>query len=139
MTPAKSPYPFIGTWKLTSCETSHPNLPYPKSSLTTFAHQKDGIHYRAESTWSDGRETSVHGVFAVDGTWGPVTGSAIADFVSLRIMDDGSTEGRMKKDGREAGRSHTTVSADRTTMHTTWEIVGPGGVNVTWKTVSARQ
>ena len=139
MTPAKSPYPFLGTWRLTSCETSHPNLPHPKSSVTTFAEQKDGIQYRADTTWSDGRTTTAHGVFAIDGGWSAVTGSAIADSVSLRILDDGSIEGRLKKHDRETGRSETTVSADRTTMHTLWEVTVPGGVAITWNTTSIRQ
>ena len=57
MTPAKAPLPFLGTWKLTKCESSHPNLPHAMSGMTTFTQEKDGIHYNADTVWSDWRLT----------------------------------------------------------------------------------
>jgi len=123
---------------MTSCETSHPEFPYPKSSLTTFAQQQDGIHYKAESTWSDGRSTAVEVLFKMDGSWCPLVGSALADSVSLRSLDDGSFEGTMKKGGIESGKNRMRVSADGQRMNTEWHIADPGGVTITWKTTSQR-
>jgi hypothetical protein len=135
----QSPYWFIGMWKLTDCETSHPELPYPQSSVTTFTQKDYGIDYKAESIWSDGRSTVARMVFRIDGSWCPASGSVLADSVSLRILDDGSFEGRMRKGESESGKTHMTVSADGRTMAAQWDILGPGGVTITWKTTSQRQ
>ncbi|MGD1071076.1 MAG: hypothetical protein ABSB15_13130 [Bryobacteraceae bacterium] len=139
MTPAESPLPFVGTWKLIHCETSHPELPYPKSSVTTFVQREDGLDYKAESIWSDGRSTAASIFFRKEGGWCPVSGSALADSVSIQVLDDGSVEGKMRKGESESGRNHMTVSADGQTMSTQWEILGPGGVTITWKSTAQRQ
>ena len=45
MTPAKAPLPFLGTWKLTNCKSSRPDLPHPTSGSTTFTQEGSNIHY----------------------------------------------------------------------------------------------
>jgi hypothetical protein len=39
-----SPVPFLGTWKLTECESSRSDLPYPTAGIAIFAPEEDGIH-----------------------------------------------------------------------------------------------
>jgi hypothetical protein len=41
MTPSKAPLPFLGAWKLTTTESSRPDLPHPASGLTTFTQEED--------------------------------------------------------------------------------------------------
>jgi len=139
MTPSKAPLAFLGTWKLTKCESSHPDLPHPTSAITTFTQEKDGIHYSNEGVWSDGQKTKVTAILQIDGTWCPVTGSSLADSLSLRRLDSGSLEAKMKKGGVDAGTTRSTYSADGKTQTGHWEIVGPGGKTITWKTTSERQ
>jgi len=140
MTPSKAAsLPFLGTWKMVNCETSHPHLPHPTRSTTTFADRDGAIDYRAETEWSDGRTTSAHAVFHLDGTWCAVEGSPLADSASLKALDGGAFEGRMKKGDVVAGLSHMTLSPDGQRSTTRWEITGPGGAMVVWTTVSARQ
>jgi hypothetical protein len=139
MTPAQAPLPLVGTWKLTSSATSHPELPHPESSVATFAQEEDGIHYLAETVWSDGRATKSQAVFQLDGNCYPISGSATSDSISLRRLDDRSLFVEMKKDGVVSGGNHTTVSPDGQTMTGHWEIVGPGGAVITWLTMSQRQ
>jgi hypothetical protein len=140
MTPSRAAsLPLSGTWKMLSCETSHPHFPHPTASTTTFAERDGAVDYRAESVWSDGRATNVHAVFHLDGSWSAVEGSPLADSASLTALDNGAFEGRMKKGDAVAGSSHITVSADGRTTTTRWEIAWPGGDTVVWTTVSARQ
>jgi hypothetical protein len=139
MTPSKSPLPILGTWKLSKCETSRPDLPHMTSAVTTFTQEKDGIQYSNDGVWSDGRRSKVSYITQLDGSWCPVTGSTLTDSISLRRLEDGSLESRMKKGGADVGNVRATVSADGRTMTGHWELVGPGGTTVTWKTTAERQ
>jgi hypothetical protein len=137
MTPAKSPLPFLGTWKLTSCESSHPDLPHPVSGITTFAEEPGAIRYTNEGAWSNGTKTDVQAVLQLDGSWCPITGSLLADSISVETTSDGLTA-KMRKAGVDVGTTRAVVSADRRTTTGTWEIAGPGGITVKWKTTTVR-
>jgi hypothetical protein len=139
MTPSKAPLPFLGTWKLSKCETSRPDLPHLTSGITTFTQKEDGIHYTSESVWSDGRSTKTSYISQMDGDWCPVSGSTMTDSLSLRRQEDGSLDSRMKKGGVDVGTVRATVSADGRIMTGHWGFVGPGGATVTWKTTAERQ
>ena len=139
MTPAKAPLPFLGTWKLTKCEPSRPDLPHPVSGITKTTQEKDGIHMSSDGTWSDGRVVKMSAVYQMDGKWYPVTGSFVADSVNVRRLDDVSAEAKLRKGGADVGTQRITVSADGRTLTAHVEIVGPGGTTITWKTTSQRQ
>ena len=139
MTPSKAPLPFLGTWKLTKCETSRPDLPHPTSGITRFTQKEDAVHYSNDGVWSDGRAAKVSAVLQMDGKWSPITGSLLADSLSFRALGDGSFEAKMKKGGVDVGTSRSTVSADGRIMTGHWEVVGPGGTSLSWKTTSERQ
>ncbi len=139
MTPSKAPLPFVGTWKLTNCKSSRPDLPHPTSGITTFTEQSSGIHYGNDGVWSDGRTAKVSAVLQMDGTWCPVTGSLLTDSLSLQGREDGSFEAKMRKGGVEVGITRSTHSADGKTATGHWEIAGPGGTTITWETKSERQ
>jgi hypothetical protein len=139
MTPSKAPLPFLGAWKLTKCESSHPDLPHPTGGITTFAQKEDAIHYSNEGIWSDGRTTKVSAVLQLDGSWCPVTGSMVADSLSLRNLADGSLAGSMRKGGVDVGTYHSTNSVDGRILTGHWKFAGPGGTTMTWTTTSERQ
>jgi hypothetical protein len=139
MTPAKAPLPFLGTWKLTHCKSSHPDLPHPVSGTTIFSEAANCIHYRNDSVWTDGQAATVNFVFHIDGNWYPITGSRLADSLSFRSLEDSSIQATMKKGGVEVGTNHTTVSADGQTLTSHWKFAGPGGTSITWETTSQRQ
>lgn len=137
MTPAQAPLPFLGTWKLTKCETSRPDLPHPASGTTTFTEEQGSIRYSAESEWSDGTKAKVHAILKLDGSWCPVSGSPLADSISIESTPNGLVA-KLRKAGKNVGTTHSTVSSDGRTTNGVWEIVGPGGTAVTWKTTSTR-
>lgn len=97
MTASKGPHPSLGTWKLTKSETSRPDLPHPMSGITTITEEGDTIHYVDDQVWSDGQTSKVSIVYKPDENWWPVTGSMLIDSLSVRRLEDGSSESRMKK------------------------------------------
>ena len=139
MTPSKAPLPFVGTWRLTKCQSSRPDLPHPTSGITTFIQKENAIHYTNDGIWSDGRTAKVTAILHLDGEWCPVNGSLLADSLSFQNLSDGSFEAKLKKSGVDVGTSRSTVSADGRTMMALWKIAGPEGATVTWKTTSERQ
>jgi len=139
MTPAKAPLPFLGTWKLTKCEPTRPDLPHPVSGITKATQEDDGIHLNSEGTWSDGRVVKTSIVYQMDGSWYPVTGSLMADSVSVRRLDEFSAEAKLRKGGADVGKQITTVSADGQTLTTQVELTGPGGAAIAWKSMAERQ
>ena len=139
MTPSQAPLPFLGTWKLTACETSRPDLPHPTGGITTFTQEEDAIHYSNDGVWSDGRTSKASAVLQMDGTWFPIAGSLVADSLSFRRLEDGSFEAKMQKAGVGVGTTRSTISADGRAMTGHWEFAGPGGTTITWKTTSERQ
>lgn len=139
MTPSKAPLPFLGTWKLTTCESSRPDLPHPASSITTFTQEEDAIHYQSDGVWSDGRVAKVTAILQMDGSWCPVTGSLLTDSLSFQRLEGATFEAKMRKGGVDVGTTRSTVSPDGRTMTGHWELVGIGGVTVTWNTTSERQ
>jgi hypothetical protein len=63
----------------------------------------------------------------------------LADSLSFRRLEDGSTQATMKKAGVEVGSNRTAVSADGQTLMSHWQFAGPGGTSITWETTSQRQ
>jgi hypothetical protein len=77
-------------------------------------------------------------VYQMDGNWYPVTGSLVADSVSVRKLGDLSFEAKLRKGGADVGTQVTTVSADGRTLTAQVQLTGPGGA-FGWTTTSERQ
>lgn len=139
MTPATAPIPFLGTWKITKVEASRPDLPHPVSGVTKTTQESDGVHMSSEATWSDGRVVKTTAVYKLDGNWYPVTGSPLADSVSVRVIEGGALEAKLRKGGVDVGTQRVTVSADGRTLTADANIADPQGTPISWKTTSARE
>lgn len=137
MTVANQPLPFLGTWKVTKCESSSPSLPNLTSGNFAFSQENDAIHYENDGVWSDGRTFKVSCILPLNGDWCAVAGSAAADSASILVID-GGFETKQRKAGTDAGMTRSTVSADGRTLTTHWELPGPGGTTVRWKTTCER-
>ena len=82
-------------------------------------------------------KTSV--VYKLDGNWYPVTGSPVADSVSVRVFEGGAFEAKLRKGGVDVGTQRVTVSADGRTLTMDASIIGPQGTPLAWKTISTRE
>jgi len=139
MTPSKAPLRFLGTWHLTQCVSSRPDLPHPVSGVTTFTQENDSVHYEAETKWSDGHASHATAALKLDGSWCAVSGSSIADSISFDARGDSSFSVQMRKNDQDVGTNQTTISATGRSMNITWTISAPDGSTITWKTTSERQ
>jgi hypothetical protein len=138
MTPAPAPIFLIGTWKAIQVEPSRPDLPHPVGGTVTNVQQDDGIHMTSQATWSDGRAVTTTAAFKMDGEWYPVTGSPLADSVSVRRVDDRTMIATLRKGGVNCGTQRVVVSADGRTLTVEADVMAPGGVALSWKTISER-
>lgn len=139
MIPFEAEFPLAGKWKLTSCETSRPDLPQPASLATTFALKEGLVHYANDVVWSDGRAASVSAVVSLDGSWFPLQGSFLSDSLSLHRLEDGSFEAKTRKGGADVGTTRYTVSSDGQTLTGHWTVKGPFGNVTTLTVISERQ
>lgn len=139
MTPSKAPLRFLGTWRLTKCESSHPDRPCPKSRLTTFTQQADFVHYESETVWSDGHTSQVATALHIDGSPSAVTGSALADSANFSITGDSTFKAFLQKEGLDAGTYSASVSSTGRVMNERWELKDPSGSPTIWNIASERQ
>ena len=137
--PSEAALPFLGVWRLTKVESSHPFLPHPVSGLVILTQEDHGIHYTNDATWSDGRNAQVSIVFRIDGEWHPAVGSLISDSVCGHLRSDGTLVVQMRKGGSDSGMLRATVSPDMNKLLSHWEVIYPGGIVVTWDATSERQ
>jgi hypothetical protein len=75
----------------------------------------------------------------LDGTWCEVTGSMLADSLSMTQLGDRSFEGKGKKGGADVLTTVLAVSVDGQTLTGHWTLIGPAGSTITWTTTYERQ
>jgi len=139
MTPATAPVPFLGTWRITKVEPSRPDLPHPVGGITNTTQEPDGFHMNSVATWSDGRTVKTSAVYKLDGSWYAVSGSLVADSVSVRALEGGAYEAKLRKGGVDVGTQRISVSADGRTLTADANVQTPGGTPVSWRTTSIRE
>ena len=110
----------------------------PRRESRPLLQEKDAIQYSADTVWSDSRKSKVSALLQTDGTWCAITGSLLADSLSIRNLENGSLEAECER-RFEVGSTRSTYSADGRTQTGHWEFSGPGSITVTWTTTSERQ
>jgi hypothetical protein len=139
MTPAPTPLPFLGTWKLKSITpTSAIPIPMPHQSLVRFVKQADGIHYSADSTLATGQTMHADMIFQMDGEPHTLHGSFLGDAMSMKSLDSHHFEVTILRKGALSAKILSHVSADGKEMTGNWDILTPEGT-ATYTTVSERQ
>ena len=96
--PAKNPE--IGTWKLNVEKSKFSPGPAPKSSTITVTAAGNGVNYRSKGVNSEGKDTGQEYTASYDGKDVPLTGSQLADTVSVRQIDANTFERVDKKAGK---------------------------------------
>ena len=105
--------PLVGVWKLNPAQShfSHGDLPL-SLVLTITADGPDGIQYASKNHLTDGSSggASFHAKF--DGKDYPVTGAPAYNMVSVRRINAGTFNVKMKKDGQVIVDTTYTVALD---------------------------
>ena len=111
--------PRIGTWKLNVAKSKYSPGPPPQSQTLKVEASGKGEKVTSEVVNADGTNTTTQYTANFDGKDSPLTGSPIADMVSLKRIDARTTERTDKKGGTVAQTIRRVVSADGKTMNVT--------------------
>lgn len=112
---AQAPDPIVGTWHLNVAKSKYSPGPAPKSVVLTFEQTPKGMKTTSEVTPAEGPPIKAEFTAPTDGTNVPITGSLIADTVSLK--SDGSKRVRVdKKGGKVVMTYEGTLSPDGKTF-----------------------
>jgi len=108
--------PLLGTWTLVVAQSKYTPGPAPKALAIRFAAAGDGIKVTVDETGADGRV--IHSEFSAnyDGKEYPITGSPVADSVSLQRVSAQTTLRTDKKQGKVVGLFAWRISPDGKTL-----------------------
>jgi len=104
--------PRIGTWKLNVAQSAYSPGPAPKSLTLKVEPSGQGEKVTAEFVNADGTRTTTEYTANFDGKDYPLTGSLIADTVSLKRIDARTTVRTDKKGGKAVQTLRRVVSED---------------------------
>jgi hypothetical protein len=105
-----------GTWQLNREKSSFDPGPGPKGQMRVYVHHGDTEELTARGVGADGKPTLVRYTARYDGKDYPITGSAGGDHISLRHVDDFTTESTEKLGGKTTIVATRTVSPDGKTL-----------------------
>jgi hypothetical protein len=123
--------PRTGTWQLNVTKSTYKPGPAPKSQIVRIEPSGQGEHVRSEALNTNGTRVVTEYTAAFDGIDYPLTGSPVANTVSLKRIDARTTERVDKKDGQVMLVYKRVVSTDGKTM-----TVTVNGVNAQAQQVS---
>ena len=116
---AQASDPRIGTWKLNVAKSKYSPGPSPQSQTLKVEPSGQGEKVTSEVVAADGTRTTTQYTANFDGKDNPLTGSQVADTVSLKRIDARTTERTDKKGGTVVVTIRRVVSADGKTMNVT--------------------
>jgi hypothetical protein len=111
--------PRVGTWTLNAAKSKFNPGPAPQSLTVKVEPSGQGEKVIAEFVNADGTRTTTEYTANFDGKDYPLTGSQIADAVSLKRINARTTERTDKKGGKVAQTLRRVVSEDGKTMSVT--------------------
>ena len=116
---AQASDPRMGTWKLNVAKSKYSPGPAPRSMTLKVEPSSQGEKVTAEFVNADGTRTASVYTANFDGKDYPLTGSAVADTVSLKRIDARTTDRTDKKGGKVVQTLKRVVSEDGKTMTVT--------------------
>jgi len=116
---AQASDPRIGTWKLNAAKSKYSPGPAPQALTVNVEPSGQGEKVTTEFVNADGTRTTTEYTANFDGKDYPLTGSQIADTVSLKRSNARTTVRTDKKGGKVAQTLRRVVSKDGKTMTVT--------------------
>jgi hypothetical protein len=120
----------VGTWKVNLSKSTYSPGPAPKTALNKFEPWEDGMKATIDIVDAQGNKIHSEAAVKFDGKDYPITGSPIADAVSVKRINERETDVVWKKGGKTVMTGNSVISADGQT--TTLKQIGtdPQGRNV---------
>ncbi len=113
--------PVLGTWKLDSTKSNFRPGPPPANQTRVYEATPEGVKVTITTTHADGQSTTIEHPANFDGKDYPVTGSAQPYAISLKRIDDYSSESTLKHASKIIGTAKRTVSSDGKTMTVSYQ------------------
>jgi hypothetical protein len=111
--------PLDGTWELNVEKSRFDPGPAPRSQTRTYESDGQTVHMTSKGVNAEGQETSVEYTASYDGKDAPMTGSPVADTISIRRINETTSEATLKKAGKVVSVSTRVVSSDGKQMSVT--------------------
>jgi hypothetical protein len=127
---AQAADPMVGTWKLNVAKSTYSPGPAPKSVTAKIEAAGEGEKLLAEGVRGDDTPIRVEYTAAYDGKDHPITGSPMADTVSLKRLDANTTERTDKKGGKVTQTLTRKVSNDGKTLTVTYKGTNAKGESI---------
>lgn len=109
--------PFIGKWQLDPAHSKYESGLVPQSMTITMEDTGQGIHYRSETTFSNGRHSTTEYTASYDETLTTVQqDGGLSAPVSLKRIDVNTVEATYERGFRTIATSTRVVSGDGQTM-----------------------
>ena len=116
---AQAADPIVGTWKLNVAKSTYSPGPAPKSITAKIEAAGEGEKLTADGVRGDDTPIRVEYTAQYDGKDYPVSGSPMADTVSLKRLDANTTERTDKKGGKVVQTLTRKLSSDGKTLTVT--------------------
>ncbi len=109
--------PFIGKWQLDRAHSKYESGEIPQDMTITMEADDQAIHYRSETTFSNGRHTTSEYTAKYDGGWALVRqDSGLSAPVSLKRIDANTVEAQYERGLKTFANSTRVVASDAQTM-----------------------
>jgi hypothetical protein len=131
--------PFAGTWKLNVARSTIKSGPPPKSEISTFTAQDNGLKLAVNGVGADGKAFHVEYAATFDGKDYPLKGFTDADMIVINRVDAYTFYEQFKKAGKQVYSARLVVSKDGKTLTRTLNTKNAKGQDVTDTAVYKRQ
>jgi hypothetical protein len=116
----------LGTWKLNLAKSKYRSGPPPKSQTRTYEPEGQGVKATIQTTFADGRSTTVGYVANYDSLEYAVTGSPDADTIALKRVAPRTAEATLSHAGRVIATASRVISEDGNILTITYQGVQLG-------------
>jgi hypothetical protein len=119
--------PVLGTWKLDASKSTFKAGPAIKSQTRTYTQSGDQITLEMKTVAADGKETTTHTTYQLNGKSFPVSGTPDYDSLSAKQVNANKASFTLKKAGKVIGTTTRTVSKDGKTLTSTSKMTTASG------------
>lgn len=110
--PANPADPVNGTWELNIGKSTFEPGPAPKSQTRIYESDGETVRHTSKGVNAEGTATEVEYTARYDGKDYPMTGNPVADTISLKRIDERTTEATLKKAGKVVSTTTRVSSKD---------------------------
>jgi hypothetical protein len=121
----------VGVWNLNIAKSKFLSSPPPKSQTRIYENHADGIKATIETTYADGKSTTIQYIASYDSVEYPISGSLQFDAIAMKKINALTAEASLSHAGKEIANVRRVISEDGLTMTVTFRRMNVTGGEVT--------